>query len=215
MEHVIEFIENWGYFAVLFGAIIEGESIILTSVYLAYKGILDFNKVVIIAFIGTLFADWTLYLVGRHFGPGIIRRNPKLHVPADKAFKLLKKWDIWFILSFRFIYGIRAISPIVIGASGILPRRFIPLNFLAAVIWTGISCYGGYYLAGAVDDMIGTFQMAQKYVIFAVIGLITFVSVAFWAIRRYLFKVDPDAEYDPKEHHFFDKNGNSNEESKK
>ena len=138
MEHVIEFIQNWGYLAVLFGAIIEGESIILTACYLAYKGVLEFPKVVTIAFFGTLFADQTLYMIGRHYGTKIIKKRPHWQAPADKAFRLLHKWDIWFILSFRFIYGIRAISPIVIGSSGVLPRRFIPLNFLAAVIWTGI-----------------------------------------------------------------------------
>lgn len=183
MEHLIEWIQTWGYVAVLLGAMIEGESVILTACVMAYLGYLSLPKVVIIAFLGTLIADQVLYYVGRCYGQRILDTFPKMRVPAEKAFKLLHKWDIWFILSFRFIYGIRIISPVVIGSSGVTPSRFIPLNFVAAIIWTAISCTGGYLLGGLIDAI--DFKLIEKYlVLFSILLLMLLVGLGYFAWKK-------------------------------
>ena len=50
----VVFIKNWGYFAVLLGALVEGESVILTSSALAAAGLLSIWKIMIIAFYITI-----------------------------------------------------------------------------------------------------------------------------------------------------------------
>ncbi|MDR0632995.1 MAG: DedA family protein [Holosporales bacterium] len=145
-----------GYLIVLLGAMIEGETIILGASALAAIGYLSITKVSIIAFLGTLFVDQALYLVGYRMykkpGAHISERFPRLYKKSQKAVALLKKYDIGFILTFRFIYGIRAISPVVIALCGSRPSRFIPLNFVSAVIWTVISCSIGYWLGDFLFD---------------------------------------------------------------
>lgn len=154
---------------------VEGESVILAACVMAYMGYLSVAKIVVIAFLGTLIADQGLYYVGRHYGHRLLNRFPSLQSPSKKAFKLLHRWDIWFILSFRFIYGIRTVSPIVIGSAGISPQRFIPLNLLSAVVWTAISCTGGYLLGGVIDAI--DFSLVERYIflfsggLLAVLGL--------------------------------------------
>lgn len=170
MEYFIEIVKEWGYLAVLLGSMIEGESVILTACVMAYMGYLSIAKIVGIAFLGTLVADQGLYYVGRLYGHKILERFPKLKVPSEKAFVLLHKWDLWFILSFRFIYGIRIVSPIVIGMSGVPPRRFIPLNFIAAVVWTSVSCTGGYLLGGIIDAI--DFAVVERYIFLISAGLL-------------------------------------------
>ncbi|WP_032112917.1 DedA family protein [Candidatus Paracaedibacter symbiosus] len=183
MEHLIEWIQTWGYAVVLLGAMIEGESVILTACVMAYLGYLSLLKVVIIAFLGTLIADQILYYVGRHYGGRILDRYPKMRAPAEKAFQLLHKWDIWFILSFRFIYGIRMISPVVIGSAGIPPSRFIPLNFIAAVVWTAISCTGGYLLGGIIEAI--DFKVIEKYIaLFSILLLVILMSLGYLAWKK-------------------------------
>ena len=145
MEYLIDIIKDWGYLAVFLGSLVEGESVILVACFMAHLGYLSLVKIMIIAFCGTLFADQALYYVGRYYGQAIIQKFHYLHAPANRAFALLHNWDIWFILSFRFIWGIRTISPIVIGSSGITPQRYTPLNLIAAIVWTLISCIGWLY----------------------------------------------------------------------
>jgi len=195
MESIIEFIQNWGYVAVFLGALVEGESIILTASFLAYHGYLDIYKLMLVAFAGTLFADQTLYYVGRWHGDKILKKYPRLQWPASRAFRMLHKWDVGFILVFRFVYGIRTISPIVIGTSGIPPRRFVPLNFLAAVIWTVISCsagyLGGYLLGDAVEEIVRNFHHYQTYFIIFLIGFITLLVGGVWFGKKYLLSPKP------------------------
>jgi membrane protein DedA with SNARE-associated domain len=184
VEQFIEFIQKWGYLAVLFGAMIEGESVILTACIMAYLGYLSIAKIVIISFLGTLFADQGLYYVGRLYGQRLINKFPKMQEPAHRAITLLHKWDKWFILSFRFIYGIRIISPVIIGSSGITPRRFIPLNLIAALVWTAVSCTGGYLLGGVIDA-IG-FEIVEKYVLVISVALLVFVlTIGYHAWKKF------------------------------
>ena len=175
MDHLIEFIKEWGYLAVFLGSLVEGESVILAACFMAHLGYLSLIKIMAIAFCGTLFADQALYYVGRFYGPALLQRFQSLHAPANRAFKLLHSWDIWFILSFRFIWGIRTISPVVIGSSGISPQRYTPLNFAAAVVWTLVSCIGGYMLSGMIEE-IG-FHVFKRYFGLFTLGLVALAIV--------------------------------------
>ena len=170
VDYLLSLIKEWGYIIVLFGSMIEGESIILAACVAAYFGYLSMPKIVIISFLGTLFADQGLYFVGRKYGQAMLDKFPKLKPAASRAFILLHKWDLWFILTFRFIYGIRTISPIIIGSSGITPRRFIPLNFFAAVIWTALSCSLGYMLGGILASI--DYRIIEHYLLFVSLSLL-------------------------------------------
>lgn len=183
MEVFIEFIKNWGYIVVLLGSMVEGESIILTACVMAYMGYLSIAKIVLIAFLGTLIADQSLYYLGRYYGPAILSRFPRFDKSAQRAFTLLHKWDIWLILSFRFIYGIRIISPIVIGSAGVSPKRFIPLNVVAAFVWTAISCTGGYLLGRIIDTI--DFKIVEKYILIISMSLLAIViTIGYFAWKR-------------------------------
>lgn len=179
MEYLLELLKTWGYIIVLLGSMVEGESVILTACVAAYFGYMSMPKIVVIAFLGTLVADQTLYFVGRWYGHHILNRYPQLKNPAHRAFTLLHRWDLWFILSFRFIYGIRTISPIIIGTAGIPPRRFIPLNFLAAFIWTAISCSLGYLLGSIIESI--DFHLVERYIL-----IISLIFLAILIIVGYI-----------------------------
>lgn len=149
---LVNFVQDWGYVAVFLGSLIEGESVIFIAGFFAHEGVLSLPKIIIVSFIGTLFADQALYHVGRHYGNHVIDRFPSLRPRADKAFELLRRYDNIFILSFRFIWGIRIISPIIIGSSGVEFKRFLILNFIAAIIWSVGSCVAAYYFAHLIMD---------------------------------------------------------------
>lgn len=149
-----EIIKEWGYLAVLLGSMVEGESVILTAGFLAHEGYLSLYKIIMISFAGSVFADQVLYYVGRYYGEPILNRYPTLRTRSDRAFRLLRRYGTIYILSFRFIYGIRTLSPIVIGVAGIRPLRYAVLNVIAAAIWAVLSCCAGYYLAHFLMDSL-------------------------------------------------------------
>ena len=189
MEHLteifgwlVQFVQNWGYIAVFLGSMIEGESVIFIAGFFAHEGYLSLPKIIIVSFIGTLFADQVLYHVGRHYGNHIIDRFPSFRPRADRAFLLLRRYENIFILSFRFIWGIRIISPIIIGSSGVSIKRFMVLNLIAAVIWSVGSCVAAYYFAHLIMDK---FDLIPKILLgVLVLGGSTWYMISKWRKRN-------------------------------
>ncbi len=184
MEQFIAFVQEWGYWAVFFGSLIEGESVILTASSMAYAGYLSLYKIMIIAFLGTLIADQALYAVGRAYGPAIFERFPRFSKSSEKALALLHKYDLWFIVVSRFVYGIRITSAVVIGAAGIPPKRYIPLNILSAIIWTLVSCISGYLLGDVMISIIENFETIQKYFLSGVFLVVILIGIYMTWKRR-------------------------------
>lgn len=169
-----EFIRSLGYFAVFLGSLVEGESIIFVAGWLAHEGYLSLYKIILVSFSGSFIADQSLFLIGHFYGKPLLNKFPKFKPRTEKAFALLHKYNTLFILSFRFIYGIRTISPIVIGASNVTIKRFFILNFIAAVIWSVSSCLAAYYFASFMQDHL---EMVPKIILgcLLVIGIVGYI----------------------------------------
>jgi membrane protein DedA with SNARE-associated domain len=189
---VEEFVLQYGalfYLILLLGSFVEGETIVLTAGYFAYKGYLSLKLIILISFLGTLFADQLLFFVGRWYGPGLLERRPKLKEKSKRVFHLLHKYHTWYILGFRFVYGVRTASPLVIGAAGIPVRRFVILNFIAAVIWSVLSCVAGYLLgyffADTIEIAIRQVIHFQKIAIASLILIIGVASFVYYLRKRY------------------------------
>lgn len=188
---LIEYGPTLGYIILLIGSFVEGETVVLTAGFLSYKGYLSLPWIIVISFLGSLIADQLLFYVGRYYGPGLIERKPALKEKSKRIFDLLHRYNVGFILSFRFIYGIRVASPLVIGASGISIKRFTILNLIAAVIWATISCFAGYmigyWFADAVDAIIAKVIKFEKMLIIGV-GILALLAFIGYKIRSYLLR---------------------------
>lgn len=177
-EALIQYGPMVGYIVLLLGSFVEGESVVLTAGFFAYKGYLSLPLIMLIAFLGSLCADQLLFFLGRIYGPGMLERKPALKEKAEKAFGMLHHYHVWFILGFRFVYGIRTVSPFVIGASGISIKRFAILNVIAAAIWATLSCYAGYLLGYFFADEIEyAMEQAIKFQKYTIGGLLLFLTV--------------------------------------
>lgn len=186
MDFLLEHGPNVAYLILLLGSFVEGESVVVTAGFLAFKGFLYFPYVTAIAFVGSTLADQLLFFLGRKYGPEYIKKRPKLQKRSKRAFELLHKHNLLFIMGFRFIYGIRTISPFVIGTSGITVKRFAILNVIAAAIWAVLSCGFGYMLghffAENIESAIEAVVRGQKAVL---IVLVLGISILlFKAYRR-------------------------------
>lgn len=178
-------LREYGYWIVFLGSLIEGESVILAASAAAYHGYLSLPKIMVIAFLGTLCADQFFYQIGRRYGHAILERFPKLKGPSQRAFDLLRRYDTLFILSFRFIYGIRNVSPIVVGMSGVSVLRFTVLNIIAAALWSVLSCLIGYF-GSELFEIFWPFVKEHRWA--AIIGFIGFTSFVFFIIIYCKFK---------------------------
>jgi membrane protein DedA with SNARE-associated domain len=151
---LMQFIEKYGYLALFFGSMIEGEMVVLNISAMSFFGKFNFLKVLIITFIGTLFADQLLFFLGRNIGKKILNKLGSYKEKTLFVLQLLKEHEVPFVLSFRFIFGIRILSAFVAGMTTITNTKFYILNTIAAIIWTLTSCTLGYCI-GAFSKLIG------------------------------------------------------------
>jgi membrane protein DedA with SNARE-associated domain len=191
MNHFSDFIRDWGYWAVFFGAMVEGEAVILmASAFAAYE-YLSIYYVFLISFITTVIADQGLFWMGYKMGTEwVTKKFPKIAKVRDKIFNLLYQMDALFIFSFRFMYGIRIASPIIIGAAHVKPSRFAFYNTLSGLTWAFIVCFIGYTIADVVMD--GRFDNTPPAFAITVLIIVVSFAIGLWFRVKKVNKPTPN-----------------------
>ncbi|MDH7975120.1 DedA family protein [Sphingomonas sp. AR_OL41] len=168
---------KYGLLAILLGAGIEGEAVVVAGGVMAHRGLVPLVPACICAAIGSFVVDQIWFALGRRFQTHrwIVRIHEK---PAfARALRLLERRPTAFILAFRFIYGMRTVSPIAIGTSKVALRTFLPLNALAAAVWGPVFTLFGYYVGHALDPLIDRIAGKAKLIVLVVVVLVVFVGV--------------------------------------
>jgi membrane protein DedA with SNARE-associated domain len=174
VSNFADIIRDWGYLAVFLGAMVEGEVIILTAGAFAAYGFMSLPRVFLVAFMSTVLTDQGLFWLGRKMGTEwVIRRFPRVKKVVDRVYRLLHRLGGVFIFSFRFIYGIRMASPLILGAAEISPLKFVIYNILSGATWAMICCFVGYITADVImDGKFDAMPAAAAISLLVVIGLI-------------------------------------------
>lgn len=166
-----EWLHTYGYLAILVITFLEGESIVILAGIASYQGMMSIEYVILTALCGSFAGDQFYYTIGRRYGRPLLDRWPSLQGKVDWAFRLVRDYEIPFILSFRFIYGVRNISPFVIAMAGVPRVKFMGLNLIAALLWSLAFALGGYYFGKALEQVLGEHQGV------ALVGLAAFALV--------------------------------------
>jgi membrane protein DedA with SNARE-associated domain len=153
----------------------EGETFVIFAGFAASQGLLAWPLLLVAAWLGSFAGDQTYFWIGRHFGTRLLARQPLWQARVDRALAWLKRFDAGFILSFRFIYGVRNFSSFALGISHVHWRRFLILNLIAAGLWAAVFVAAGYIFGHALGRMVG--ELAERFsesllIIFALVLII-------------------------------------------
>ncbi|KGT89460.1 membrane protein [Erwinia typographi] len=181
-------ISQYGYWALFIGCIAEGETFTLLGGVAAHEGLLHYGWVVLVALAGGILGDTALFFVGRHYGNAILKRFKKHQKQIAKANRLIRKRPVLFVIGVRFMYGLRIVGPIIIGASGLKPQKFMLFNIIGAVLWATIFVSLGYLGGEVIAPWLHTIDRHLKQVFWLVL-----ILVLVWGIRLY-FKRRSDRE---------------------
>jgi len=157
------FVASYGYFAVFFGTLLEGETILIAAGFAAHRDLLDWRLVVLIAVIGATLGDQLAFLLGRWKGQALMQRFPALEKRTLQVHTLLERYDSLFILTVRFIYGLRIAGPVILGSSKISLLRFATLNVIGAILWAGLITGIGYGLGHGINLMGAELKQIGNY----------------------------------------------------
>src|SRR5262245_60163998 len=148
------FILHWGYLAVGSGTFVEGETILIAAGAFSHRGLLSSSVVLAVAFVSSLVGYQLWFYIGRHFGRQLIARRTSWTTATAHVERWLQRRGSWFVFGFRFIYGIRIITPVVLGASGYPARRFFALNALSGAVWSLAVWALGYALGASLHTLV-------------------------------------------------------------
>lgn len=177
---VSSFVASYGYFAVFVGTLIEGETILIAAGFAAHQGLLDWPLVVLIATAGSTLGDQLAFLFGRWKGEALIERLPKLARHKSRVHHLIERYDIFFVLSVRFLYGLRIAGPLILGSSRMPILRFAVLNLIGAALWAVLVSGAGYVFGQAVSSVIEDLKGIEETVLVAILAS----GILFWLWRR-------------------------------
>lgn len=181
-----ELVSNYGYTAVAIGTFLEGETILVLGGFAAHRGFLEFPWVIVCAFLGSFSGDQTFFYVGRINGERMLARRPHWKAKSEKVLALMNRHQTWLILGFRFLYGLRSITPFLLGAAKISPARFFVLNLIGALVWAIVVGSLGYFFGVAIEAILGDIKRYEL----GVIGAMVCVGLAFWLFRLLTKKRD-------------------------
>jgi membrane protein DedA with SNARE-associated domain len=178
-------VRTYGYWALLAGTFLEGETILIIGGLLAKLGLLKLSTVMVIAFIGSFSGDQLYFYIGRFKGRELLKKHHKWEKRVDKIHKILERYHDLIMLGFRFVYGMRIMTPFVLGMSKqIKAIRFSILNAMGAVLWSVAISAGGYFFGYALEGFI---KDVKKYEIHAVLAIFV-IGAALWIVHKCIEK---------------------------
>ena len=169
-ETLSELISNYGYLAILIGTFLEGETILILGGLAAHMGLLELPWVMATALVGSFTGDQLFFYIGRHFGPRIIAVRLSWQESAEKVYRHLHRHQNLLILTFRFFYGLRNVTPFAIGSARISPARFFMLNLLGAVVWAVVFASAGYLSGEAFSLILSDFRHYELYLLLGLVA---------------------------------------------
>jgi membrane protein DedA with SNARE-associated domain len=145
---------RWGYLAVGLGTFFEGESILVAAGALSHRGLLSLPLTIVVAFVGSVTGDQLWFQLGRRFGRPLLERRPKWRARAEAVERRLERHGNAFVLGFRFIYGVRTVTPAFLGMSNYPLGRFALLNVTGGAVWAVVVGGGGWACGAAVSGVL-------------------------------------------------------------
>ncbi|MDH3221226.1 MAG: DedA family protein [Gammaproteobacteria bacterium] len=170
-------LNTYGYPVLLLGTFLEGETILVLGGVAAHLGYLSPGWVIVCGFAGTLFGDQLYFYLGRRHGSKFLARRPAWQARSQHVHRILERYPILLILGFRFLYGLRTVTPFALGTSRVPYLLFTVLNVIGAGIWAIAIGLAGFYFGHSVEIVLGEIKQYELQVMAFVLvtGLLTWI----------------------------------------
>ena len=189
MEEIQHLVEKYNYLfygLTFLWTFLEGETFVIFAGALSVPGLggtgnpalVNIYWLILAAWIGSFCGDQLYFFLGRKFGRRILNRFPKIEGGVQLAIDMLHKYHTIFILTYRYMYGVRNFASLGMGMSDLSWPRFASLNIIAAFLWANSFAWGGYALGYFAASALGKINFT-----YILIGVLVFVFGVFALIH--------------------------------
>lgn len=166
--------QQYGYLAIFFGAIFEGETVLVVGGFAAHQGYLQLPSIVALAALGGFVGDQLYFGAGRLFGARLVSWFPSLVPKIHRIDQFVSRYPTFSVIAVRFLYGFRIAGPIAIGMTTMLWVRFAIFNLIGAVAWATAITGIGYVFGHAAEKILGDLRQHEAWIV----GLLLLIALA-------------------------------------
>lgn len=180
-------IEQYGLAAVFVGCLAEGESAAVLGGFFAHQHVFVLWQTVLAAFLGAFVGDTTFFLLGHSFADHRWVRRLRRRPGFGRAYQLVRRHPDLFVLSNRYIYGMRLVGGIAAGLSGIPVWRFMLLNAVSSLAWAMLFSALGYVFGLGAEQIVGRALLHHERLLVA-LGIGLAVAATAWLVAHHVAK---------------------------
>ncbi len=195
LETLEGFARTYGYWAILFGIMLEnlgiplpGESIVLVGGFLAGRGDLGFWGVLACTIMGAIIGNNFGYWAGVYGGwPLVLRVSRWFRIKEEKLFEIKLRFSqnaAKAVFFGRFVTLLRVFAGPLAGIVEMPYAQFMLYNVLGAVVW-GSAVVSASYFAGQWVDLPQLIHWVSQFS-FVILG-----AIAAWFTVPMIFKAIP------------------------
>ncbi len=159
---------------------------LLAGGYLVHRGITRYPLTLVVALLGVVSGDNSLFFIGRHWGTGIVRyfgvSRPGSQMQIERIRGFMQRHGHRAIFYARFLAGLRALVYLSAGSFGVRPAVFLLYDLLGAVISVPVVVSLGY-LFGRQLEMIVRFLGGFERLLL----MVAVLCVALYVTRMLVF----------------------------
>jgi membrane protein DedA with SNARE-associated domain len=206
LDKLEEFAQIYGYWAVLFGIMLEnlgiplpGESIVLVGGFLAGRGDLGFWQVLACVIAGAVIGNTCGYWVGVYGGwPLVLRVSRWFRIDEQKLLDIKQRFSLnaaRAVFFGRFVTLLRVFAGPLAGIVEMPFGQFMLYNVLGAVVWASTIVTAAFF-AGQWVDLEQLIQWVSQFsvVVLGAIAAWFLVPMGIKTIRKTWFKPITETE---------------------
>ena len=157
-------IHSYGGPALFVWAWLQGEAAVIVGGSLAARGYWPWWAVALVACGPAIGGHQLYFALGRRYGEAALARLPaSWQQGLARARELVRRHDARIMALMRFAYGVRLPLPILCGAAGVAPARFLRYNVATALVWALLFTALGYGYGAAASEALHRVAHAEAW----------------------------------------------------
>jgi membrane protein DedA with SNARE-associated domain len=194
ISQYIEHFTYLGLFVVLLmcglGMPIPEDVALLAGGYMVHRGVTRYPITLVVALVGVVAGDNSLFFLGRRFGTGWVRYlgigRPGRQVQIERIQAFMQRHGHRAIFYARFLAGLRALIYLSAGSFGVRPAVFLLYDLLGALISVPIVVTLGYLFGKQLEILVRYLGGFERLIV-----IVAVLSALVYGTRMYVMRKTP------------------------
>jgi membrane protein DedA with SNARE-associated domain len=170
------------------GVPIPAEPTLVVAGSLAAKSLMSRSGLVLATVAAATLADVSWFVLGRRFGPAILRFaariSAKANRPSGQADGVFARWGLRSLVVAKFLPGVSQVIVPMSGASGVAFRSFIFYDLLGTLVWSAVPIGSGMIFHEQVDSVLSAMSRIGIWILLGAVVVAGALLARHYLVRR-------------------------------